>query len=192
MNAPEPEHIAISKSKGIKIDWKDGHRSDYALAYLRDECPCATCTGAHGTTPEKTNYSAPKRRPVPDVHADAQDAERGAGGRLRHPHRLERRARIGNLFFRLPGRGIYLHRVRRADFSRAQVFSPALPSGLRSRSGTCPRWGVVCGQAFSRALAPIQTSPDHFPATTVATGPPLNDFPSNGELRLFENDLFTS
>jgi len=60
MNAPEPEHIAISKSKGIKIDWKDGHRSDYALAYLRDECPCATCTGAHGTTPEKTNYSAPK------------------------------------------------------------------------------------------------------------------------------------
>ena len=55
----EPEHIAISKSKGIKIDWKDGHRSDYALAYLRDECPCATCTGAHGTEPQKSNYSAP-------------------------------------------------------------------------------------------------------------------------------------
>ena len=44
MNAPEPEHIAISKSKGIKIDWKDGHHSDYELGYLRDECPCATCT----------------------------------------------------------------------------------------------------------------------------------------------------
>jgi len=55
----EPEHIAISKSKGIKIDWKDGHRSEYALAYLRDECPCATCTGAHGTEPQKANYSAP-------------------------------------------------------------------------------------------------------------------------------------
>src|SRR5690349_10619975 len=58
MNAPEPEHIAISKSKGIKIDWKDGHRSEYDLGYLRDECPCATCTGAHGTTPQKTNYAA--------------------------------------------------------------------------------------------------------------------------------------
>ncbi len=56
----EPEHIAISKSKGIKIDWKDGHHSDYSLAYLRDECPCATCTGAHGTEPQKSNYSAPK------------------------------------------------------------------------------------------------------------------------------------
>ena len=47
----DPEHIAISKSKGIKIDWKDGHHSEYGLTYLRDECPCATCTGAHGTPP---------------------------------------------------------------------------------------------------------------------------------------------
>jgi DUF971 family protein len=57
--AAEPEHIAISKSKGIKIDWKDAHHSDYPLEYLRDECPCATCTGAHGTVPEKTSYSKP-------------------------------------------------------------------------------------------------------------------------------------
>lgn len=53
----DPEHIAISKSQGIKVDWKDGHRSEYTLAYLRDECPCATCTGAHGTTPQKSDYS---------------------------------------------------------------------------------------------------------------------------------------
>ena len=49
----DPEHIAISKSKGIKIDWKDGHRSEYALQYLRDKCPCAGCTGAHGTPPRE-------------------------------------------------------------------------------------------------------------------------------------------
>ena len=54
-----PEHIAISKSKGIKIDWKDGHRSDFSLALLRDSCPCASCTGAHGTPPERTQHSAP-------------------------------------------------------------------------------------------------------------------------------------
>ena len=53
----EPEHLAISKSKGIKIDWKDNHHSEYTLAYLRDECPCATCTGAHGTEPQKSEYS---------------------------------------------------------------------------------------------------------------------------------------
>jgi len=55
----DPEHIAISKSKGIKIDWKDGHHSEYTLGYLRDECPCASCTGAHGTDPQKSNYSEP-------------------------------------------------------------------------------------------------------------------------------------
>ena len=55
----DPEHIAISKSKGIEVDWKDGHHSSYTLGYLRDECPCATCTGAHGTEPQKTDYSAP-------------------------------------------------------------------------------------------------------------------------------------
>ncbi len=56
----DPEHIAISKSKGIQVDWKDGHHSEYTLGYLRDECPCATCTGAHGTEQQKTNYSAPQ------------------------------------------------------------------------------------------------------------------------------------
>lgn len=51
MVSTDPEHIAISKSKGISIDWKDGHASTYGLTYLRDHCPCATCTGAHGTPP---------------------------------------------------------------------------------------------------------------------------------------------
>lgn len=63
--AIDPEHIAISKSKGIKIDWKDGHHSEFPLALLRDECPCAGCTGAHGTPPERTNYSKPDANPFP-------------------------------------------------------------------------------------------------------------------------------
>lgn len=58
---PEPrleaEHVAISKSKGITIDWRDGLSRQIPNALLRDECPCATCTGAHGTVPQKTNYS---------------------------------------------------------------------------------------------------------------------------------------
>lgn len=47
----EPEHIAVSKSKGIQIDWKDGHCSNYDLRYLRDNCPCATCAGAEPASP---------------------------------------------------------------------------------------------------------------------------------------------
>jgi DUF971 family protein len=55
----DPEHIAISKSKGITIDWKDGHASTYGLDYLRENCPCATCTGAHGTPPTTKPASTP-------------------------------------------------------------------------------------------------------------------------------------
>lgn len=47
----QAERIAISKSKGIRIEWKDGHHSDYTLRYLRDHCPCATCAGTHGPPP---------------------------------------------------------------------------------------------------------------------------------------------
>jgi DUF971 family protein len=55
----DPEHIAISKSKGIKIDWKDGHTSDYGLTYLRDKGPCATCSGSHGTPPRAPEADKP-------------------------------------------------------------------------------------------------------------------------------------
>ena len=56
----EPEHLAISKSKGIKIDWKDGHTSEYGLRYLRHHGPCAVCSGSHGTPPQ-----APPLEPSP-------------------------------------------------------------------------------------------------------------------------------
>jgi DUF971 family protein len=61
----DPEHIAISKSRGIKIDWKDGHASDYSCALLRDECPCAVCTGSHGTEPQRTSFSKPDPNATP-------------------------------------------------------------------------------------------------------------------------------
>ena len=60
----DPEHIAISKSKGIEIDWKDGHHSSYTVAYLRDWCPCATCSGSHGTAPRpKRDQAGDSRQP---------------------------------------------------------------------------------------------------------------------------------
>jgi DUF971 family protein len=49
----DPVHIAVSRSKGVTIEWSDGLKSEYSLRYLRDHCPCATCTGAHGTPPQK-------------------------------------------------------------------------------------------------------------------------------------------
>jgi DUF971 family protein len=34
-------HVKIGA--GVDITWADGHASHYEFAYLRDECPCATC-----------------------------------------------------------------------------------------------------------------------------------------------------
>ena len=81
----EPEHIAVSKSKGIKIDWKDGHHSEYELRYLRDNCPCATCTGAHGERRRRgrARFSVPALQTVPE------DAGGRAGGQLRGADRVE-------------------------------------------------------------------------------------------------------
>jgi DUF971 family protein len=66
----EPEHIAISKSKGIKIDWKDGHHSDYGLRYLRDRCPCASCSGTHESGPVEAEAPSPFRMYQPALRID--------------------------------------------------------------------------------------------------------------------------
>ena len=61
---PDPAHIAISKSRGMKVDWTDGHKSEFNVAYLRDNCPCASCTGSEGGSPQRTSYS----QQVPDAN----------------------------------------------------------------------------------------------------------------------------
>jgi len=35
--------IHVSSGTGVDITWADNHTSHYDFAYLRDECPCATC-----------------------------------------------------------------------------------------------------------------------------------------------------
>ena len=67
----DPEHIAISKSKGISIDWKDGHKSSYDNEYLRDQCPCAGCTGAHGTEPRAKTSENPLKMFTPKIRMES-------------------------------------------------------------------------------------------------------------------------
>jgi len=35
--------IHVSSGAGVDIIWADNHASHYDFAYLREECPCATC-----------------------------------------------------------------------------------------------------------------------------------------------------
>jgi DUF971 family protein len=45
---PTSIKIHISNGAGIDISWADGHASHYDFTYLREECPCATCSDARG------------------------------------------------------------------------------------------------------------------------------------------------
>jgi DUF971 family protein len=43
--AVEPAKVKVHKTEGtgMEIEWKDGHRSAWNFAWLRNACPCATC-----------------------------------------------------------------------------------------------------------------------------------------------------
>ncbi|SRR5579883_3400046 len=56
-----PQPIQIKRDKehdSLVIAWNDGHRSEFTLRLLRDECPCAGC---QGETILGTHYPAPLR-----------------------------------------------------------------------------------------------------------------------------------
>jgi DUF971 family protein len=40
--------LHVSTGAGVDITWADGHESHYDFAYLREECPCATCNDERG------------------------------------------------------------------------------------------------------------------------------------------------
>src|ERR1700687_5706541 len=40
---PASVKIHVTSGTGVDIIWSDEHVSHYDFAYLRDECPCATC-----------------------------------------------------------------------------------------------------------------------------------------------------
>ena len=39
----KPADLHIDRRDGLRIEWADGHKSHYSLAFLRKNCPCATC-----------------------------------------------------------------------------------------------------------------------------------------------------
>ncbi len=43
---PTDVKVHVSKGTGVDVVWSDGHHSHYEFAFLREECPCATCNDA--------------------------------------------------------------------------------------------------------------------------------------------------
>jgi DUF971 family protein len=45
---PTAVKIHVKTGAGVDITWADGHSSHYDFAYLREQCPCATCNDERG------------------------------------------------------------------------------------------------------------------------------------------------
>ena len=74
---PTSVKIHVSSGTGVDITWADGHASHYEFAYLREECPCATCNDARekkaslGEVPSsfKSSPALPMFKPKPRAQA---------------------------------------------------------------------------------------------------------------------------
>ena len=61
-DAVTPAKVRIMKSEGtgVAIDWKDGHRSSWNFAWLRNACPCATCNEERSSDGRQPGIAKPK------------------------------------------------------------------------------------------------------------------------------------
>ena len=41
---PKSVKVNVTTGTGMDIEWDDGHRTHFGFQWLRDACPCATCT----------------------------------------------------------------------------------------------------------------------------------------------------
>jgi DUF971 family protein len=77
-NDPKSVKIDVTGGTGVEIVWKDGHRSGYSFAYLRDACPCALCDDERdkaGRKPGEPVGLAPGALPMFKAKAAATYAE---------------------------------------------------------------------------------------------------------------------
>ena len=61
-DAVSPRKVLVDKSggTGMRIEWRDGHASAWAFAWLRAACPCATCHEAREHSGLAPGVTAPK------------------------------------------------------------------------------------------------------------------------------------
>jgi len=57
---PEKVRVLLTEGKGLEIDWRDGHKSAWSFAWLREACPCATCVDQRQQEGRKPGQPKPK------------------------------------------------------------------------------------------------------------------------------------
>jgi len=56
---PTAVKIHVKTGAGVDITWADGHSSHFEFAYLREQCPCATCNDERGKKEVLTTMNLP-------------------------------------------------------------------------------------------------------------------------------------
>ena len=59
---PKSVKVNVTTGTGMDIEWDDGHRTHFAFQWLRDACPCATCTEERNT--HHRNPGEPAKQPA--------------------------------------------------------------------------------------------------------------------------------
>ena len=75
---PQSVKVNLTTGSGVDIEWKDGHRSHYTFAFLRDACPCALCDDERaksGRAPGEPPKPAPGLLPIYKPAAKPESAE---------------------------------------------------------------------------------------------------------------------
>ena len=71
--ATTPTRLHLKKDERLEVDWADGRRCVYPVAYLRSMCPCAQCRTVreggdaahpHGAAPAAPDAAAPRKKPL--------------------------------------------------------------------------------------------------------------------------------
>jgi DUF971 family protein len=78
VEAVTPAKVRIHKTEGtgVEIDWKDGHKSAWSFAWLRNGCPCATCHEEREQNGRKPGEPKPKPQSLlPMYEAPARPVE---------------------------------------------------------------------------------------------------------------------
>jgi DUF971 family protein len=60
MASANPKSVKVNKTTGtgVDIEWDDGHRTHFTFQWLRDACPCATCTEERNNENRKPGEAA--------------------------------------------------------------------------------------------------------------------------------------
>jgi DUF971 family protein len=72
---PTDVKVHVTTGAGVDITWSDGHASHYDFAFLREECPCATCNDerekkrAFPSTGPASSAALPMFKPKPRAKA---------------------------------------------------------------------------------------------------------------------------